>query len=192
MANDNHTHIIFIMDCSGSMGGIFQPLQDAMHLMLEQQARKLAGYITVDVNYFEGFLTRGPRDADPMTVHLNLFASGGTDIYKPTRTVLDEARSAINAKPEHERPGHVIVVIMTDGQSSGHSEPARQAVKERMKAGWDFAFLAADKQAMQHADLGLPQSSMIYEPPTKEGVEAMAQRLGGFVSMARSGADAHF
>ena len=192
MSNKNHTHIVFIMDCSGSMDGIYKPLQNAMHKMLEEQARKLAGYLTVDVNYFEEYLSRGPQDADPMTVHLGLWAGGGTNIHGPVLQVVNALKEKIRQMPEDERPGHVVVVIMTDGYGGRSNHNTITAIAEQRAAGWDFAFLAAGEDAMNSANLGLPPESMIYEKPDKQGVERMAERLGGFVSMSRSGADAHF
>lgn len=192
MPNDNYTHLVLLNDVSGSMDGVYPPFEDAMHLMLEQQARKLAGYLTVDVFYFDDSFSTGPSMADPMTVHLGLYAAGGTYMYTAIRTAIKKVEESIGAMEEHKRPGNVVFVIMSDGSSSGDPYAAADRVKQKRSDGWNFAFLSAGEGAMRNARLGLPADSMIYDSPDAAGVARMAERLGGFVSMARSGENAHF
>ena len=207
MSNPNFTSILMILDVSGSMGEVvyksgetkFKVMQDALHKMLEQQARKLAGYLTVDVGYFDNSRYWGERDADPLLLNLSLYAAGGTQLYDNAGKLLADFERKINALPEDQKPGHVVVIIMTDGDSSTPRQSEGVNIKSTIKRlmevkGWDFAFLCATDYDMPEAiaRLGLSNDRVINEPPTKRGIEKMAERLGEFVSMARSGERAHF
>lgn len=205
MPNPNYTAVMFVLDVSGSMSEShdgrrhkYQIMQDAMHKMLEQQARKLAGYITVDVTYFDDVAYEGEFDADPMTVNLSLWAGGGTQLFDSTAALVDNFEKRIKAKPADEQPGHVVVVVMTDGQSYGpQTDNGRRlpSTVQRLKGeGWDFAYLAADTSSHHGAlaQLGISADCMVSENPNDKGIQIMADKLGEFISMSRSNERGHF
>ena len=204
MPNDNYTAILLVLDSSGSMchrigehgEEAYEVMQNALHMMLEQQARKLAGYLTVDVGYFEAKPTQGEQNADPMLINLSMFARGGTQIYDSTAALVATFEARLKALPADEQPGHVVVVVMTDGESypadkqAGRNMPA--TTKRLIGEGWDFAYLAAGGGLGGYHGLGIPKENVINESMTEEGIAIMAEKLGQFVSMSRSGEDAHF
>jgi hypothetical protein len=198
MSNPNYTALLFILDASGSMDGRYPMMEDALHMMLEQQARKLAGFLTVDVGYFENYATQGEQDGDPMLIHLNMFANGGTNVYDSTATLLSTFEGRLSALPEDDKPGHVVVIIMTDGDSnSAHTSEGRDVantVRRLTADGWDFAFLSADSGALERVrgDLGIPKDCGVEEDFTEEGVAIMAHKLGEFISGVRSNERGHF
>ena len=197
MSNPNYTAVLFVLDVSGSMGGRYEFMEDAMHMMLEQQARKLAGYITVDIGYFDDSAYMGEVDADPMTVHLSMYAGGGTQIYDTTAAIVKQFQARLDALPEHEQPGHVVVIIASDGESSPPNTDAGYKINHQIsaltKAGWDFAFLAAGANLTRVMQtMGMDSKQCIQEDFTPKGMERMAERLGAFISMTRAGERAHF
>lgn len=207
MSNPNYTAILMVLDISGSMsdtvyldkGGRCERheiMQRALHNMLEEQARKLAGYLTVDVGHFDNYANMIETDADPMTVDLALHARGGTQVYRGTLELVREFEARIKSMPENEQPGHVVVIIMTDGDSSMDVTQGKAAAKNQqlIAEGWDFAFLAAHHGALDKTihGLGIPASSGVEEAFTEDGVNSMVKQLGSFVSMSRSGERGHF
>lgn len=204
MSNDNYCAVLLVLDSSGSMCDrvgdngeeAYAIMQDALHMMLEQQARKLAGYLTVDVGYFENRATQGEQNADPMLINLSMYAGGGTQIFDSTATLVANFEDRLKALPADEQPGHVVVVVMTDGESypadqqAGRNMPA--TTKRLIGEGWDFAYLAAGGGLGGYRGLGIPKENVINESMTEEGIAIMAEKLGQFVSMSRSGEDAHF
>ena len=198
MSNPNYTALLLINDVSGSMDDAYEPMEKVLHNMLEKQARKLAGYLTVDVGYFDDLAYQGEQDGDPMLIDIGLYASGGTNIYGPSLQLLNTFERRLNALPENEQPGHKVVVWMTDGGSSergNQPDMLRQKVKALKAEGdWDFAFLGSFKGAYAAVgvNMGLDRSESIDYHNSDKGREAMADQLGTFISMARSGERAHF
>lgn len=218
MANPNFTALLLVLDVSGSMGSVIRKdngdpvmnddgnpvrvlsvMQNALHEMLEKQARKLAGYLTVDVAYFDDYYRAGIEDSDPLLLDLALYAGGGTQIYDSTAEAVDKFEKRLNALPENETPGHMVVVIMTDGSSYSPEEPAGIALPETTgrlsQDGWDFALLSATPGKNMSAVanlLGIPEENIITNDVTPEGISWMADQAGSFISMSRSGERAHF
>lgn len=199
MSNPNYTAVLFILDVSGSMSGFENKLEAALHLMLEQQARKLAGYITVDVGYFDDSHYQGIQGADPLTVNLELFSAGGTQLYDSAAVLINTFEKRLDAMPQDAQPGHVVVIIVTDGDSSqartlGGRNISSKISSLRNDKGWDFAFLGADRHSFDQvrATLGLPEEAGVYHPLTPRGIEKAAEDLGRFISMSRSGERATF
>jgi hypothetical protein len=86
---------------------------------------------------------------------------------------------------------------MTDGESSdsaGLSTAAGSLVTDLINnRGWDFAFLAAAEGAMSGVrELRIPRDCAIEEDGSPEGISAMVEQLGEFVSVARGGGEASF
>lgn len=201
MPNMNYTALLLIFDASGSMGGHERELMvQAMHEMLEQQARKLAGYITVDAGYFSTNARMMLTDGDPFTVDLgyNGIMGGGTDIAGGFKTLVTEFEQRLKALPEDEQPGHVVVMFSSDGSGNGDYGQAK-ALTARLKGeGWDFAYLAAEDASDGYSmldevnrTLGFPTDCLLSYPLTPDGMSEAAVALGGFITMARGGGEAH-
>lgn len=199
MSNKNYCAVLFVLDSSGSMDNDYEPMQAAFHMMLEEQARKVAGFITVDVHYFEENVTWGEENGDPLTIDLSMYANGGTQIYDTTGKIVDRFEKRLKAVPENEQPGHVVVIVMTDGDSRPPTNDYGRGVSNQIKRltgqdGWDFAFVArkgVDVQTVSK-NLGIPMSNTVQENFSDKGIRKIADQLGGFISASRSGADAHF
>jgi von Willebrand factor type A domain. len=219
MSNPNFTALLLVLDVSGSMGECIRDVNDnhvlddkgspiqvltvmqrALHEMLEKQARKLAGYLTVDVAYFDDYYRAGVEDKDPLLLDLNLYAGGGTQIYDSTAAAVEHFRNRLSLLPENEKPGHVVVMVMTDGASSApdtkKGENLSQTVEQLMdKENWDFALISATgRRNMDKVIelLGIPKENVVTNETSEEGISWMADQAGSFISMSRSGERAHF
>lgn len=190
MPNPNYTAICFVLDVSSSMHHDVKPMQKAFHKMLEDQARKLAGYLTVDVHYFNGGFTAGEEDADPMLIDLAMYANGGTNMYEGVKQGVARFESRIKALPADEQPGHVVVIVMSDGESGGdYQNGVREQNQKLVKNdGWDFAFVARQGVSLDRAcqQLGIPRTNAISEEFSTEGIQMIADKTGQFISMSRS------
>jgi hypothetical protein len=194
MSNPNYTAVLLINDTSSSMYDAVEPMQEVLHDMLEKQARKLAGYLTVDVGYFSSSASQGEQDGDPMLINLGLYASGGTEIYNSSVRLLTTFENRLRSLPQNEQPGNVVVVWMTDGQSSGAPGELPNMIKRLKGVGWSFAFLGSFKGAFASvgAYMGLDKSESIDYSNSDAGRARMADQLGEFISQVRSGEKGQF
>ena len=153
------TELVFILDRSGSMGGLEQDTIGGFNSMLRKQ-KKQPGEALVSTVLFNNHSVvvhdRVPLEqVQPMTEEE--YCVGGTT------ALLDAVGGAIKhigmvhkyARPE-DRPEKTLFVITTDGmENASHKytyEKVRQMIAhEKEKHGWEFLFLGANIDAAREA-----------------------------------------
>lgn len=154
MTDPNLTHLYFLLDRSGSMQSIKDDTEGGFNAFIEEQ-RSQAGECRVtlaqfDDQYEEVFRDRPVADVAP----LQLQPRGSTALLDSIGRLVGEAGQRLAALPEHERPGVVIVGIMTDGHENASRElthPQIKAMIERQTKdyGWQFLYMGADQDAIE-------------------------------------------
>lgn len=95
--------------------------------------------------------------------------------------------------PEENRPGKVIVVIMTDGMENASKDYTRKKVfdiitQQRDTYKWEFIFLGANMDAIQEANaLGINQNAAITYSASNAGTQSAYQAMNCSVLRSRSG-----
>ena len=153
------TELIFILDRSGSMGGLEKDTIGGFNAMLKKQ-KKQEGEVLVSTVLFNSYSKvihdRVPLEqVQPMTEED--YCVGGTT------ALLDAIGGAIKhigmvhkyARPE-DRPEKTMVIITTDGMENASRkytyDKVRQMIEhEKEKYGWEFLFLGANIDAVQEA-----------------------------------------
>lgn len=156
---DNLTEIVFILDRSGSMGGLETDTIGGFNAMLERQ-KKAEGEALLSTLLFsnetEVLHDRADiRQVEPLS--LQDYRVGGST------ALLDAIGGAIRhignlhreTRPE-ERPAHTLFVITTDGQENasrryGYAELKRLIEGQKERYGWEFLFLGANMDAVAAA-----------------------------------------
>jgi len=157
--NKNLTEIAFVLDRSGSMQSLAHAAISGFNDFLrEQQAAPGQARLTL-VLFDDEYLV--PVDNIPVqeVVPLN------SDTYLPraSTALLDaigETIERVGKRLEHtqesDRPGKVIVAILTDGLENASSRFTWQDVAQKIRHqtdqyGWDFLFLGANQDAIATA-----------------------------------------
>ena len=153
------TELVFILDRSGSMGGLEKDTIGGFNAMLKKQ-KKQEGEVLVSTVLFNSHSKvihdRVPLEqVQPMTEED--YCVGGTT------ALLDAIGGAIKhigmvhkyARPE-DRPEKTMVIITTDGMENASRkytyDKVRQMIEhEKEKYGWEFLFLGANIDAAQEA-----------------------------------------
>ena len=153
------TELVFILDRSGSMGGLEKDTIGGFNAMLKKQ-KKQEGEVLVSTVLFNSYSKvihdRVPLEqVQPMTEED--YCVGGTT------ALLDAVGGAIKhigmvhkyARPE-DRPEKTMVIITTDGMENASRkytyDKVRQMIEhEKEKYGWEFLFLGANIDAAQEA-----------------------------------------
>lgn len=181
MTDPNYTHIALVVDCSGSMAAIQQDAQGAINTFIDEQ-KKVPGLATFTLVEFDNTV---------QIVHENVPLAGiGEYTLRPRGTTalldawgqtVDITGQFLEKLPEDQRPGHVIIVIVTDGQENASKEYTQPQVKEmterqRNDYAWEFVFLAANQDAVEQGQrYGVAtQSSLTYTASPDGAVQSYA------------------
>ena len=195
MTNSNYTHLLAIVDRSGSMYPIQEDMRGALDALFAEQA-KLDGTCLVDYVQFDTEYTLVFEDTDVSKAKAVLEPRGGTALLDAIGKASTDLGKKLAEKPEAERPGKVIVAVITDGMENSSrdwtAENVKALIKEQEeKYDWDFTFLGANMDAVSvGASFGFnPDKSLTYNT-SKTGDTVSV--LSSYVGATRAGVNASY
>ncbi len=148
----NKTELVFILDRSGSMGGLEADTIGGYNSMLNRQKQEPGEAFVTTVLFddcYELLYDRVPlQQVQPITDH-DYYVRGCTALLDAMgRTILQVERQA-------KQPDKVLFVITTDGMENASREfsvqRVRKMVESHQKKGWEFLFLGANMDAISTA-----------------------------------------
>jgi len=151
----DYTHIIIVLDASGSMSSIQDDIKGSFNTFLDKQ-RQEPGKTVFDLFQFNDEVVRLVKSSDLAQFHDDLMArydcSGCTAMNDAICTAMDTVGQDFANMAEEERPANVLCVIITDGMENASKKFSTKDVKERIehqktKYNWEFVYLAADPDA---------------------------------------------
>jgi hypothetical protein len=193
MTRPGYTHLVLLVDRSGSMKPIAEDMTGGIAQMLADQAAA-PGAATVSLYQFDDRFERvsGPDPAGDVPAY-TLRPRGTTALLDAFGRSITETVELVEALVEDHRPEKVIFAVVTDGAENASREWTRaavmQAVAERQAAGWEFAFLSADLAAVGEArDLGISARSSATFGRTRAGTRGAFAGLSRSIARSRAGA----
>lgn len=192
MTNPKHTLLGFIIDNSGSMERIKDDTEGGLQAFINEQKASLQEGETMEcwLREFDTLYTeiysRKPLEEVPV---YRLTPRGATALLDSLHRFIVEVGADLNSRPEEERPGKVIMVVLTDGEENSSREITPEVLKDLIKQqeevySWDFTFLGANIDAVSvGASYGFRQDKALTYGANSAGVEAT------FKSMARMATD---
>lgn len=161
MTNPDLTWILFLLDRSGSMRRIKKATEEGFDAFIAEQ-RKAPGQCAVTLAQFdteyEVVYSQRPLDGVPP---LTLVPRNSTALLDSMANLIVESGLQLAELPEAERPGTVIVAIMTDGLENASREWTHPMIKELVQQqtdqyGWQFLYMGANQDAIEEgAKLGV-------------------------------------
>jgi uncharacterized protein YegL len=196
MTNTDLSLIAVLVDRSGSMAHWGDDMEGGLNAFVEHQAGEPGdAEITLaqfDTEY-ELVCPLGPIGDAPKYA---LVPRGGTALWDAMGRFVTEVGEQLAHRDEADRPGKVIVCIVTDGCENSSVEWTPERVKalvqrQRSQWQWEFVFLGADIDAVQEAaSVGIPQeSALTFDKANARHTYAMTS---AFVSTVRGGRGAAF
>lgn len=192
---NNITELVFILDRSGSMGGLETDTIGGFNAMLEKQ-RKQEGECLVSTVLFDHeskvLHDRVPLDkVRPMTEE-DYQVRGCT-------ALLDAIGGAIHhisnihkyARPE-DVPEHTLFVITTDGMENASHQYDSNTVKKmiekkKKKKGWEFLFIGANIDAVETAGrFGITPGRAVNYVADKRGTRVLYDTVSEAVCQVRA------
>jgi hypothetical protein len=191
--NLNLTEIVFLLDRSGSMGGLESDTIGGFNAFMDKQSQ-LAGDATVTAVLFDEryeILWDGIEIKNAKLSGKEYYVRGSTALLDAVgKTILDVGYRLANI-PEDQKPGKVIFVITTDGMENASREFTYEKVRElighqQQKYNWDFIFLGANIDvATEAVNLGILAENAYAYQATEVGVEDMYNRVCEMVNEIR-------
>lgn len=196
MPDQTLTHLAMLLDRSGSMQSIKQATEQGFDLFLAEQ-RDAPGRCTVTLAQFDNEYEEVYTDLDVREVPpLDLRPRGMTALLDSIGRLVQTTALRIAQLPEDQRPGAVIVGIMTDGLENASKEYTHAAIKalvtEREEQfGWTFLYMGANQDAIEvGASLGVKRErSLTYDTANVDQAYAATSRsMAGMRTALAAGA----
>jgi uncharacterized protein YegL len=203
MTDPKKTLIAVLLDRSGSMAAAKADTEGGFDQFIAKQ-REQPGAATVTLAQFDHKYELVYSDTPIADVPpLDLEPRGRTALYDGIGKLTTDIGEALKATPEDQRPGTVIVVILTDGHENASREWDRYAIKDLIQQQqdrwqWTYIFLGATLDAVDTGDaMGIPRGhSMSYtQNNTAETFSVMdsaatATRAGTFTGFSTADREA--
>lgn len=151
------TDITVLLDRSGSMVSIKEPMQTAFNKFIEEHQAVPTTKVTLvqfDTANIQEVVYQGVPVGAVEKLILN--PRGGTPLVDALATLIDNTGSRYANMPESERPDQVLFIIITDGQENASNMFTRAQVFEKVttqttKYNWQFVYLGANQDAIAEA-----------------------------------------
>ena len=177
------TELVFVVDRSGSMGGLESDTIGGFNATLDAH-RKEEGEAYVSTVLFDNEIEvlhdRLPiAEVKPITSK-EYWVRGCTALLDAVGGAVSHISQVHSYLPEDARPEHTIVVITTDGMENASREYTYQQVKKLISQkegeGWNFLFLGANIDAAAEASrMGISPDFAATYVADAEGTRVMHQ-----------------
>lgn len=192
VSKNKNCELIFILDRSGSMGGLEEETIKGYNSVVKTQSA-LDGDLKVTTILFDNQVEKIYDGVDADKAELNnkqYFVRGTTAMLDAIGTTLKEVETRHNKLTKSQRPKKVIVAITTDGYENASKEYTYPLVKKliegKQKDGWEFMFLAANiDEKLVGANLGISKDRCTKFESSKKGVEKMSYQMSCMMSKMR-------
>ena len=188
MPNPNLTLIAFLLDRSGSMQSIKSDVIGGFDAFLtDQRAGDDECRVTLaqfDNEYEVVYHAMPVAEVPP----LELNPRNSTALLDSMGKLITDTAAEIASLGEDDRPGSVIVAIMTDGLENASHEWSRPAIKSLVEQqtnefGWEFLYMGADQNAVEVGrGLGVKaEQAVTYgRGKSREAMNAMSGNVSGY------------
>ena len=191
------THISVILDRSGSMETIRTDVIGGFNAFLARQQQE-PGQATLSLvqfdsqNPYEVLLHFVPLREGPPLSQERYVPRAMTPLLDALGRGIADLDATLSAMPAAQRPGQIVMVVVTDGLENASREFTHTRVRALLEThqaqGWRFVFLSADLAALDEAEsIGFTaQRSMAFDPD-RQGTDSMWDSVSQSTSDYRRG-----
>lgn len=187
MTDTDLTRLVMLLDRSGSMQSIKADVEGGFAAFIQEQAA-CRGTCTVSLARFDTEYELVYQDKDIEKIpHLDLRPRGATALLDAMARLILETDAELAAMAEKDRPGTVIVAIMTDGLENSSIEWTHAAVKslvdQQRARGWQFVYMGADQDAVEvgvRMGIDADHSVTFARGKSREAMAAASSNIRGF------------
>lgn len=186
--------MVFILDRSGSMGGLEKDTIGGYNSLIEKQ-KKEEGEALVSTVLFdheqEVLLDREPLDKVKKMTEDEYYVRGCTALLDAIGGAINHIGNIHKYAREEDVPEKTIFVITTDGLENASKRYSYRDIKKMIKRqeekyGWEFLFLGANIDVAKESDrLGIREDRAVRYVNDSEGIELNYEVVGCAMSAMR-------
>lgn len=185
--------LVFILDRSGSMGGLELDTIGGFNSMLEKQKKESEAYVTT-VLFDHDIETIHDRvsisEMKPLT-EKEYYVRGSTALLDAIGYSIDHIEKVHKYIRKEDCPDSVLFVITTDGMENASRKYTYNKIKDmietKKKSGWQFIFMGANIDAVQEAGrFGINESMAVNYHADSIGTRKNFDALGKIVNRMMS------
>src|ERR1022692_4726908 len=173
------------------MESIRQDMEGGIKTLLSEQAEE-PGSCLVTLAQFDNVydLVADQVPVAELTTY-RLVPRGSTALLDAIGRTISHVRARVEVLDPAERPGHIVVAVVTDGLENASTEwshlQVMDSVKARIDEGWHFTFLGANQDAIKEGrGMGVAADSSLSYTATSVGArEAMSSTSASMRRMRR-------
>lgn len=195
--NGNLTQISIVLDRSGSMSSVREATVLGFNEFVEGQ-KSGTGDANVSLVQFDTenpyellYQARPVKEVPKLTIE-DYIPRGGTPLHDAIGRTIDGLGTSLSKAKETERPGKVVIVIITDGLENSSREYSSSRIAEMIKHQrevykWEFVFLGANQDAILTGEkLNIPATHSANYSGQKTGTVNAFRVTTSNVAMYRS------
>jgi uncharacterized protein YegL len=189
VVDQDYTHFTLVIDRSGSTHKFREDFQEGVNALVQSQIEQ-PGRLTVTLIQFDREVEMLARMVTPdQWQPYTLAPRGSTALLDAVGQAIRQTGEDLAALPEGERPGKVLVVIVTDGLENASLKWTKETVREAIQHQrdtyrWEFVFHGADESAWAARGIGITNS--VSYAGTREGVIGTMSAVADSVTSYRA------
>lgn len=174
------TEIVYILDRSGSMGGLEADTIGGFNSMMEKQKKTKEKALISTVLFddeIEVLHDRVPINKIEKMTDRQYYVRGCTALLDAVGKSVNHIKNVHKYAREEDKPEKTLFVITTDGMENASSEYSYEAVQKMVKQqqekyGWEFIFIGANIDAYAEAQrFGIRKDRAVNYVCDEEGTE---------------------
>ena len=193
--NQNLTEVVFILDRSGSMEPLTEEAIGGFNSLIEKQKGEegdAAVTLVLFDDEYEVVYDHVPISEVKRLTKKEYYARGCTALLDAAGRTLTQVGKRLAETREEDRPGHIVVIITTDGYENASREYTKPQVRQMIETQrdvykWKFMFLGANIDAVSEADsLGIRPCMTASYSPTSAGVGSTFRAMDKVIGFMRA------
>lgn len=187
------TEIVFILDRSGSMGGLEADTIGGFNSMLLRQ-KKERGEAYVSTVLFDNTCDvlhdRLPIEKVEPITEKDYYVRGCTALIDAIGGAVEHIRNIHKHARKEDVPEHTIFIITTDGMENASrrytSDKVKRMIEEQKQKGWEFIFLGANIDAVETArQIGISSERAVNYRSSRKGTAINFEAMSCAISDLR-------
>ena len=187
------TELVFILDRSGSMGGLEEDTIGGFNGMINKQKKEEGSAVVTTVLFDDKYELLHDRIDIQGILPMNdrqYYVRGCTALLDAIGMTIEKMINVHKHTAKEQRAEKVIFTIITDGMENSSRKYNKSMVKELIQAqkarGWEFIFLGANMDAVEEAaSFGIDSDRAVTYQNDREGVELNYEVISEAVSAMR-------